>query len=66
MPDALAALDLSARRLEEALLALTLERGATLGITHPAVGTIDLYQVGDWAAAHVRRHNAQAERVLGR
>jgi hypothetical protein len=64
--DALAARHLSARRLEDALRTLTPERGTGFGITHPAVGTINLYQVGDFAAAHVRRHNAQAKRVLGR
>jgi hypothetical protein len=36
-----------------------------MGITHPIVGTITLYQLGDWATAHVIRHNRQAKRVLG-
>jgi hypothetical protein len=28
------------------------------------VGTISLYQVGDWAATHVERHVAQVKRAL--
>ena len=28
------------------------------------VGTINIYQVGEWAVAHVWRHDAQAERAL--
>jgi hypothetical protein len=30
------------------------------------LGLITVYQVGDWAMAHVARHNAQAKRTLGR
>src|SRR5690606_38106143 len=30
------------------------------------LGLITVYQVGDWAVAHVIRHNAQAKRTLGR
>lgn len=32
----------------------------------PQFGTISLYQVGDFLAAHVARHNAQLKRLLGR
>jgi uncharacterized damage-inducible protein DinB len=64
--EALATLAASARRIDEALLALTPERGSRFGITHRAVGTVSLYQVGEWAIAHTIRHNAQAKRVLGR
>jgi hypothetical protein len=32
----------------------------------PPFGTISLYQVGDFLAAHVARHNAQLKRLLGR
>jgi hypothetical protein len=28
------------------------------------LGQITLYQVGEWATAHVARHNAQAKRRL--
>ena len=62
--DAIAALEASALKMARAFDALTAERGTTLGITHPVVGTINLYQVGDWAAAHVRRHDRQIERAL--
>ena len=43
---------------------LTAERGAKIGITNPIVGTINLYQVGEWAASHVARHYQQAKRAL--
>ena len=37
-----------------------------MGITHPIVGgAINLYQIGEWATAHVIRHNKQAKQVLG-
>ena len=62
--DAIALLEASAVKMARAFDALTAERGSTLGITHPVVGTINLYQVGNWAAAHVVRHNRQVERAL--
>ena len=63
--DAVAALEASAVKMARAFDTLTVERGARIGVTNPLVGTINLYQVGEWAAAHVARHNAQAKRVLG-
>jgi hypothetical protein len=36
-----------------------------MGLTHPLVGSITVYQIGDWATAHIIRHNRQAKRVLG-
>ena len=63
--DAVAALESSAVKMARALDTLTPERGARIGVTNPLVGTINLYQVAEWASAHVARHNAQAKRVLG-
>jgi len=63
--DAVAALEASGVKMARAFDSLTPERGAKIGITNALVGTINLYQVGEWAAAHVARHNAQAKRVLG-
>jgi hypothetical protein len=63
--EAIAALESSATKMARALDTLTAERGGRMGITHPIVGTINLYQLGDWATAHVIRHNRQAKRVLG-
>ena len=63
--DAVAALEASALKMARAFDSLTPERGGRIGVTNPLVGTINLYQVGEWAAAHVARHNAQAKRVLG-
>src|SRR6266568_4285682 len=40
-------------------------RGAGYAVTHPVIGTVSLAQIGDWAAAHTIRHNAQAKRTLG-
>ena len=62
--DAVAALEASALKVARAFDTLTADRGAKIGVTNPLVGTINLYQVGEWAAAHVARHNAQAKRVL--
>ena len=63
--EVLASLSESAAKLDAALAGLEPDRGSRLAITHPAVGTVTLAQIGDWAAAHVIRHNAQAKRVLG-
>ena len=63
--DAVAALEASGLKMARAFDTLTPERGARIGVTNPVVGTINLYQVGEWAAAHVARHNAQAKRILG-
>jgi hypothetical protein len=62
--DAVAALESSAVKMARALDTLTPERGAGLGVTNALVGTISLYQVGEWAAAHVERHTRQAARAL--
>ncbi len=62
--DALAALERGSAKIDAALGLLTPARGSRQGITHRIVGTISLYQVGEWAVAHTIRHNAQAKRVL--
>lgn len=62
--DAVAALEASGIRMSRAIESLTPERGARMGITHPLVGAISVYQVGDWATAHIIRHNRQAKRAL--
>ena len=62
--DVLASLDASARQLDAALAALPEERATRFAITHPVVGTVALGLIGEWATAHVARHNAQAKRVL--
>jgi hypothetical protein len=63
--DAIEALEASGAKMALALDALTPERGSGHGITNAMVGTINLYQIGEWATAHVKRHNRQAKRVLG-
>ena len=63
--DAIAALEAAGMRMARAFDALTPERGARMGITRPVVGSITVYQIGDWATAHIIRHNRQAKRVLG-
>jgi uncharacterized damage-inducible protein DinB len=62
--EVLTALAESAAKLDAALAALSEERGAGYAITHPVIGTVALSQIGEWATAHVIRHNAQAKRVL--
>ena len=64
---AIAALEASGMAMARALDVVTAERGASYGISSPVVGgTINLYQVGEWATAHVIRHNKQAKQTLGR
>jgi hypothetical protein len=63
--DVLRLLAESSAKLDAALAALTEDRGAGYAITHPVIGTVVLSHIGDWATAHVIRHNAQAKRVLG-
>jgi DinB family protein len=63
--DAISALEAAGMRMARAFDALTETRGAGLGITSPVVGTINLYQVAEWATAHVIRHNKQAKQTLG-
>jgi hypothetical protein len=63
--DAISALEAAGMRMARAFDSLTPERGGRMGISSPLVGTINLYQVGDWATAHIIRHNRQAKRVLG-
>jgi uncharacterized damage-inducible protein DinB len=64
-PDAVAAVEAAGARMAAALDALSPERGDRMGITHPIVGGISVYQIGEWATAHVIRHNRQAKRALG-
>lgn len=47
-----------------ALRSLDAER-ARMTIESPIVGRVSLYQVGEWAVAHVIRHNKQMKQVLG-
>ena len=63
--DAIAALEASGLRMARAFDSLTAERGARMGLTHPVLGSLSVYQIGEWATAHVIRHNRQAKRVLG-
>jgi uncharacterized damage-inducible protein DinB len=62
--DVLNALETSARNLDAALAGLTEDRAAGYAITHPVIGTVALGEIGEWAVAHVARHNKQAKRVL--
>ena len=65
MRDAIEKLRASAESLHAALASLTPERGRGYTVKSPIVGEITVYQIGEWATAHVIRHNAQAKRVLG-
>jgi hypothetical protein len=64
--EAIAALEASGMRIARAFDRLTPDRGARFGITSAIVGgTITVYQIGEWATAHIIRHNRQAKRALG-
>jgi hypothetical protein len=60
---AVAQFEASIARLTRAIQSLTPERGGYC-MTNKAVGTITLYQAGDFAIAHMIRHNQQMKRVL--
>jgi hypothetical protein len=62
--DSIAALEASGLKMARALDTLTPERGSRLGVTNSLVGTINLYQLGEWAVTHVVRHYRQAEEAL--
>lgn len=55
----------SESRLVEALKGLSAERAVGYTVKSSVGTPVNLYQVGNWAAAHVARHNAQAKRALG-
>jgi hypothetical protein len=64
--EAIALLEASGVRMARALDLVTPERGAGYGIRSPIVGgLINVYQIGEWATAHVIRHNKQAKQLLG-
>jgi DinB family protein len=63
--EAVAALEASATRMARAFDALTSERGGRMGIANAVVGTINVYQLAEWATAHIARHNKQAKQRLG-
>jgi hypothetical protein len=63
--DAVSALEASATKMAHAFDGLTCERGAQMGVTNAVVGTITVYQLAEWATAHIARHNKQAKRTLG-
>lgn len=64
MAQAMERLHASSQRFRDAFAALPETRG--LWTVKSVLGLITVYQVGDWAMAHVARHNAQAKRTLGR
>ena len=63
--EAVAALEASGTKMARAFDALTSQRGGHMGVTNAVVGTITVYQLAEWATAHIARHNKQAKRILG-
>src|SRR5687767_6901573 len=61
--EALARARASRDRMLQAIRAIPESRG--LWTVKSMLGLITVYQVGEWATAHVARHNAQAKRVIG-
>jgi hypothetical protein len=62
--DAIAELEASGVRIGRALDTVTPERGGGYGISSPVVGDITVYQIGEWATAHVIRHDRQAKQII--
>jgi hypothetical protein len=61
--DALARARASRDKMSRAIRALPESRG--LWTVKSILGLVTVYQVGEWATAHVARHNAQAKRAIG-
>ena len=61
--EALTKLDASGAKLVAALRGVDAER-ARWTMDSPVVGRVSLYQVGEWATAHLIRHNKQIKRLL--
>jgi hypothetical protein len=61
--DALARARASLDKMSRAIRAIPESRG--LWTVKSMLGLVTVYQVGEWATAHVARHNAQAKRVIG-
>jgi hypothetical protein len=65
--EAIALLEASGERMDRALEEVTPDRAERYGIKSSIVGgEINVYQIAEWATAHVIRHNQQAKRTLGR
>ena len=50
-------------RMLQAIRGIPESRG--LWTVKSMLGLVTVYQVGEWATAHVARHNAQAKRAIG-
>lgn len=61
--DALARARASRDKMLQAIRAIPESRG--LWTVKSMLGLVTVYQVGEWATAHVARHNAQAKRAIG-
>lgn len=61
--DALALARASRLKLAQAIRTMPESRG--LWTIKSILGQLTVYQVGEWATAHVIRHNAQAKRTIG-
>ena len=61
--DALERARASRDRMSQAIRGIPESRG--LWTVKSILGLVTVYQVGEWATAHVARHNAQAKRAIG-
>ena len=62
---ALARLRASGHHMSKAIASLTGERGSRYCVTMP-FGTLSLFELAEFAAAHVARHVAQVQRTVGK
>ncbi len=62
--DALARLEFGRQRVMSALSALSDDRGERYGWTHPLLGLLSLFELGEWLVSHTGGHRAQIGRVL--
>lgn len=68
-PDSVSRVDALSRARESRSRFATAYRGLDETRAHMTIksilGLLTVYQVGDWAVAHVARHNAQVKRAIG-
>lgn len=63
--NALGLLRQSQAKMLAALAGLTEDRATGFTVKSTVDTPVNLYQVGNWAAAHVARHNAQLKKLVG-
>src|SRR5437660_3594669 len=57
-------LQFGGEQVARVLSTLTPDRGERLGWTHPLLGLLSLYELGEWLISHTAAHSAQLSRIF--